>query len=347
MSALATQLAQAQARIAELEAQGGSRSAKRGRVDDTTSSSSSSSSSSAVDEAQRARDAASEIAARATADLWRAEVRLARLRAEAREGADAAARRARLLLLHPEAGAGAAAEARVRGDLAASGRFLALLPPPPARLPHERAPVEQAAVEEKLFKAFGLVGGLGFWEAWRLPQVCRELRFGFSGGGAPADMIKLGLEKQGVWAMLQEARAARRDEGEWTRLHHACFAVDDAVQRVCELVELGWPGSVEARDAGRWTPLMWASNRGHAGIVKSLLAAGVDVNAANNNGWTALIYACRHGHLESVRILVAAKALVNARSNVGYTPLNCARGYKGATANPAIEALLLAAGATM
>jgi len=28
--------------------------------------------------------------------------------------------------------------------------------------------------------------------------VCRELRFGFSGGGAAADMIKLSLAKAGV-----------------------------------------------------------------------------------------------------------------------------------------------------
>jgi len=37
---------------------------------------------------------------------------------------------------------------------------------------------------------------------------------------------------------------------------------------------------------------------------------------------------------------------VNAVDQHGFTPLNCARGHDGATANPAIEALLLAAGAT-
>jgi hypothetical protein len=43
---------------------------------------------------------------------------------------------------------------------------------------------------------------------------------------------------------------------------------------------------------------------------------------------------------------VAAKALVNARSTHGFTPLNCSRGRGFRRANPAIEALLLAAGAT-
>ena len=108
-------------------------------------------------------------------------------------------------------------------------------PPPPAR-----SPEAQLEHEDRLFKVLGLVGGLGFWEAWRLPLVCRELRFGFSGGGAPADMIKLGLEKRGVWAKLREARAARHSGGGYTRLHRACGTDDDDVQRVCELVELGW-----------------------------------------------------------------------------------------------------------
>jgi hypothetical protein len=148
---------------------------------------------------------------------------------------------------------------------------------------------QQLEREDRHFKVLGLVGGLGFWEAWRLPQVCRELRFGFSGGGAPADMIKLGLEKRGVWAKLRAARAARRDAHGSTRLLQACWAVVEDVQHVCELVELGWPGSVEARGIGGWTPLMCASYRGHAGTVKALLTAGADVNAANDRGMTALI----------------------------------------------------------
>ena len=159
-------------------------------------------------------------------------------------------------------------------------------------------------------------------------------------------MIKLGLERRGVWATLREARAARRDVFGQTRLYLACRVDVEDVQRVCELVELGWPGSVKARTGLGITPLMFATYRGNAGIVKALLAAGADVNAADNTGWTALICACRHGHRESARLLVAAKALVNARSIDGRTPLNLARGLYGATANPEIEALLLAAGAT-
>ena len=210
-----------------------------------------------------------------------------------------------------------------------------------------RSREEQLEHEDRLFRVLGIVGGLGFWEAWRLPQVCRELRFGFSGGGAPADMIKLGLERRGVWAKLRKTRAARRDVFAQTQLHRACCATAKNVQRVCELIELGWPGSVNARSNGQ-TPLMLAAGcRGHAGIVKVLVAAGADVNAASRFGWTALLNACSSGCLKSARLLVAAKAYVNARTTDGDTPLGYSRGDRYATASPAIEALLLAAGATV
>jgi Ankyrin repeats (3 copies) len=231
------------------------------------------------------------------------------------------------------------------GDRACSGALSAELNARRYPAPAARTPTQAAACEDRLFRVLGIVGGLGFWEAWRLPLVCRELRFGFSGGGAPADMIKLGLEKQGVWAELREAQAARRDEEEKTRLHDACDDDVEDVQRVCELIELGWPGSVEARDNLGWTPLMNASWSGHAGIVKALLAAGADANAASNSDKTALLFACYFGHLEAARALVASGANVNAVDQDGDTPLNLARGRNG-PANPAIEALLLAAGAT-
>jgi hypothetical protein len=213
-------------------------------------------------------------------------------------------------------------------------------PPPPAR-----SPDAQLEFEDKLFKALGVVGGLGFWEAWRLPMVCRELRFGFSGGGAPADMIKLGLERRGVWAKLREARAAIRKRHGWTRLHAVCFNGEDDVQLACELAELGCPGCIEKPDGWSDTPLINACISGSADIVTALLALGANVNAAGEESKSALIRACRVGHLDVARILVASGADVNATSVGGQTPLNCARGRHGHP-NPAIEALLLAAGAT-
>ena len=115
---------------------------------------------------------------------------------------------------------------------------------------------------------------------------------------------------------------------------------------MCEALELGWPGSVNARDGRGYTPLMSASFRGHDGVVRALLAAGADVNAASEEGYTALIWTSYFGRESCAQLLVAAGATVDARSKRGLAPINFARGHGGATASPAIEALLLAAGAT-
>jgi hypothetical protein len=153
-------------------------------------------------------------------------------------------------------------------------------------------------------------------------------------------MIKLGLEKRGVWTKLSEARSKSRNYDEMTQLHLASEAAAEMVGRVHVILELGWPGSINARDCFGNTPLILASYRGHSRIVKVLLAAGAEVNATNGGGETALICACSWNRLETARLLVSAKAFVNARSTSGSTPLNRVRG------NPALAALLLAAGAT-
>ena len=75
----------------------------------------------------------------------------------------------------------------------------------------------------------------------------------------------------------------------WTQLHTACEYRD--VQCVCELIELGWPGSVNARARDGYSPLMCASFRGDTGIVQALLAAGADVHAAKLSGATVLSFA--------------------------------------------------------
>ena len=197
------------------------------------------------------------------------------------------------------------------------------------------------AYEDRLFPALGIVGALGFWEAWRLPLVCRELRFSHSGGEGVAGMIALGLERRGVWAALLEARAARRGSNGETRLISACRGEREDVQRTCELLELGRPDCVNAYDLNGDSSLTLASVRGHAGVVAALLAAGARVDTADNSASTALLGACLYGHDAVAGLLIASGANVRARNRVGWTPLACAKGSCG----PAVAALLVAAGA--
>lgn len=48
---------------------------------------------------------------------------------------------------------------------------------------------------------------------------------------------------------------------------------------------------------------MWASYRGHAEVVKLLLANGADINAETEHGSTALMRAGYKGHAKVVKLL--------------------------------------------
>jgi ankyrin repeat protein len=126
-------------------------------------------------------------------------------------------------------------------------------------------------------------------------------------------------------------------------------------------------GLLDARDGAGRTPLIWASEWGHVGVVrwlldkgaaidhtdnlgstalwfasccgrtpvvKLLLERGADPAIAFHGGWTPLMAASQRDHLEVVRVLLGhpdAKATVNHRDNEGQTALRlaCYWGFGG------------------
>jgi ankyrin repeat protein len=71
-----------------------------------------------------------------------------------------------------------------------------------------------------------------------------------------------------------------------------------------------------------------AAQNGHTEIVKLLLDANADVNAANTNGLSPLYMAAQKGHTEVVKLLLVANADVNLKGSfkdTKYTPLEIAR----------------------
>ncbi len=87
---------------------------------------------------------------------------------------------------------------------------------------------------------------------------------------------------------------------------------------------------VNYADEDGWTPLYNAAWEGQTECVKLLLAApDIDVNKATNNGWTPLYNAAWEGQTECVKLLLAAPPIdVNKANNDGTTPLNKAA-WKG------------------
>jgi ankyrin repeat protein len=69
------------------------------------------------------------------------------------------------------------------------------------------------------------------------------------------------------------------------------------------------------------TPLIWAAHQNDGVLVKSLLAAGANAEAANQNKVTALSEACNVGNGEMIALLLKAGADPNAAIGEGETPL--------------------------
>ena len=89
------------------------------------------------------------------------------------------------------------------------------------------------------------------------------------------------------------------------------------------------------------SPVADAAMRGDTAAVRTLIAQGSDVNAAQGDGMTALHWAALNGDVKTMDVLLAAKAKVDALTRLGnYTPLHLAssRGHAGAVSR------LLAAG---
>lgn len=99
-------------------------------------------------------------------------------------------------------------------------------------------------------------------------------------------------------------------------------------------------GDVDERDGLLHTPLIWAAREGKKSqIAEVLIGHGADLEAADLEGRTALIWSARTGKRKMAALLLKAGASPEARDSVGQTPLMWAarKGHR-----TTVEALLAA-----
>ena len=68
--------------------------------------------------------------------------------------------------------------------------------------------------------------------------------------------------------------------------------------------------------------MTWAACSGHVAVAEMLIAAGADVNPANDaGGWTPLHHAVHNGHLDVVQLLLRHGADKELKGNKGEKPV--------------------------
>ncbi|KAI4103484.1 MAG: hypothetical protein LQ339_004209 [Xanthoria mediterranea] len=90
-----------------------------------------------------------------------------------------------------------------------------------------------------------------------------------------------------------------------TPIHYAA-EYQDNYEQILGLIDLG--AQIDGRDYMSWTPLHWASWRGHLSSLKALLQYGADVNSSTADGNASIMLAVANNSHECVRELIESGA---------------------------------------
>ena len=141
----------------------------------------------------------------------------------------------------------------------------------------------------------------------------------------------LGLERLAERLLKQDAEVELKD----TRYRRTplSWAAENGHEGVVKLLLETGKVDPDSRDEVGQTPLSWAARRGHEGVVKLLLETGrVDLDSRDNNSQTPLSRAAEDGHEGVVKLLLeTGKVDLDSRDTYSRTPLSWAarNGHEG------------------
>src|SRR5258708_20829466 len=121
-------------------------------------------------------------------------------------------------------------------------------------------------------------------------------------------------DKDGVRSLLKkkgDVNAGRGDGG--TGLHWAAY--NDDLEMVKTLLAAGANVNATTRE-GAISPLFMACSNGNAAVIETLLKAGANANSVKANGTTALMLAAASGNADAVKVLLDHGAGINSKETV-------------------------------
>jgi ankyrin repeat protein len=162
-------------------------------------------------------------------------------------------------------------------------------------------------------------------DMWDYFAHCSLIQSNMATGAVLVDYMRLLAPKDGTNLFLCSAEEIELEAMHFSRLHKSvlglsCEKLESIIVHCRNLVN-------EADSCGR-TALYWATKRGFADAVHSLLLCGADPELPDYNGATPLHIASGLGFVECVQILAASGANLESRDRFGGTPLHyaCAKG---------------------
>lgn len=119
------------------------------------------------------------------------------------------------------------------------------------------------------------------------------------------------------------------EDESWTSMYKWYAAILESTGAAIASASAMFTAGIDQHDAFMHTPLHYAAEQGHVGVVKLLIEAGCKIDAETGDGVTALHVAVIKNYIDIVKILINSGSNVNHKTYDSMTPLHFAasRGF--------------------